>query len=66
MLPRLLGIERFRGDSVRRAFEKQDEDAMTLWMDRHTNETYAALLEEEWILGRSVGGRRKRALAAIR
>ena len=51
VLPRLLGIERFRSeDSVRRAFEKQDEDAMTLWMDRHTNETYAALLEEKWIL----------------
>ncbi len=51
VLPRLLGIEQFRSeDSVRRAFEKQHEDAMTRWMDRHTNESYAALLEHEWIL----------------
>ena len=51
VLPRLLGIEQFRSeDSVRRAFEKQDEEAMTLWMDRHTNDSYAALLEHEWIL----------------
>ncbi len=51
VLPQLLGIERFRSeDSVRRAFQKQDEEALTLWMDRHTNETYAALLDQEWIL----------------
>jgi hypothetical protein len=51
VLPRLLGIEQFRSeDSVRRAFEKQDEEAMTLWMDRHTNDSYAALLEHDWIL----------------
>lgn len=51
VLPQLLGIERFRSeDSVRRAFEKQDEEALTLWMDRHTNATYAALLDQKWIL----------------
>ena len=38
VLPRLLGIEQLRSEnSVRRAFEKQYEEAMTLWMDRHTN-----------------------------
>jgi len=31
VLPQLLGIERFRSeDSVRRAFEKQDDEALTL------------------------------------
>lgn len=51
VLPRLWGIEQFRSEgSVRRAFEKQDEEAMTLWMDRHTTDSYAALLEHEWIL----------------
>src|SRR6187549_2262768 len=40
VLPRLLGIEQFRSeDSVRRAFEKQDEEAVTVWIDRYTNET---------------------------
>ena len=47
----LLGIERFRSeDSVRRAFEKQDEEALTLWMDRSLNETFEALLEQEWVM----------------
>lgn len=51
VLPQLLGIEQFRSeDSVRRAFEKQDEEALTAWIDRYTNETYAALLDQEWIL----------------
>lgn len=51
VLPGLLGIKQFRSeDSVRRAFEKQDEEALTLWMDRFTNETYAVLLEHPWIL----------------
>ena len=51
VLPGLLGIERFRSeDSVRRAFEKQDEEALTLWMDRFTNETYAVLVDQPWIL----------------
>ncbi len=51
VLPQMLGIGRFRSeDSVRRAFEKQDEEALTVWMDRHVNETYAALLDQEWIL----------------
>lgn len=51
VLAKLLGIERFRSeDSVRRAFEKQDEESLTLWLDRSMNETYEALLEQAWIL----------------
>lgn len=51
VLPRLLGIEKLRSeDSVRRAFEKQNEEALTLWMDRQMNETYAALLDQQWVL----------------
>ena len=51
VVARMLGIERFRSeDSVRRAFEKQDEESLTLWLDRSMNETYEALLEQEWIL----------------
>ena len=47
----MLGIQGFRSeDSVRRAFEKQDEEALTLWMDQSLNETSEALLEQEWIL----------------
>ena len=35
VLPKLLRIELLRSeDSIRRAFAKQDEDALTLWMDR--------------------------------
>jgi hypothetical protein len=45
----LPGIERFRSeDSVRRAFEKQDEEPLTLWMDRFTNETDAILVDQPW------------------
>ena len=51
VLPQLLGIGKFRSqDSVRRAFEKQNEEALTLWMDRQMNETYAALLDQQWVL----------------
>lgn len=51
VLPELLDIKQFRSeDSVRRAFEKQDEEALTLWMDQQLNETYAALLDQNWIL----------------
>jgi hypothetical protein len=47
----LLGIGKLRSeDSVRRAFEKQNEEALTLWMDRQMNETYAALLDQQWVL----------------
>jgi hypothetical protein len=35
---------------VRRAFGKQDEEALTLWMDRQMNETCAALLDQQWVL----------------
>ena len=50
-LARLLGIQRLRSeDSVRRAFEKQDESALTLWMDINMGETCEALLEGGWIL----------------
>lgn len=51
VLPKLLGIARLRSeDSIRRAFAQQDEDALTLWMDRQTDKTFAALLEQEWVL----------------
>jgi len=51
VLPRLLGIERFRSeDSIRRAFEKVEEEALTLWMDRQMNCTFAPLLRYGWVL----------------
>jgi len=51
VLPKLLGIACLRSeDSIRRAFAQQDEDALTLWMDRQTDKTFAALLEQEWVL----------------
>jgi hypothetical protein len=51
ILPKLLGIERFRSeDSIRRAFEKEDEAALTLWMDRQLDITFSALLRQDWIL----------------
>jgi len=51
VLAELLGIGQFRSeDSVRRAFEKQDEESLTLWLDQSMNETYEALVEQEWIL----------------
>jgi hypothetical protein len=51
VLPKLLGIACLRSeDSVRRAFAHQDEEALTLWMDRQTNKTFAALLEQDWVL----------------
>lgn len=51
VLAELLGIETFRSeDAVRRAFEKEDEGKLTLWMDLSMNETYEALLEREWVL----------------
>lgn len=48
----LLGIGQFRSeDSVRRAFEKGDEEELTVWMDKSMNETYDPLVEfQEWIL----------------
>ncbi|MFN7544276.1 MAG: hypothetical protein ACK5TN_15955 [Acidobacteriota bacterium] len=47
VLPQLLGIGKFRGeDCLRRAFGKQNEEALTLWMDRQMNKTYAALLDQ--------------------
>jgi hypothetical protein len=51
VLPKLLGIECLRSeDSIRRAFANQDEDALMLWMDRQTDKSFAALLEQEWVL----------------
>ena len=51
VLPGLLGIERLRSeDSVRRAFAGQDEEALTLWMDRQTGKTFDALLKQAWVL----------------
>ena len=51
VLPKLLGIGRLRSeDSIRRAFTHQDEDALTLRMDQQTDKTFAAMLEQEWVL----------------
>ena len=51
VLPKLLNIERLRSeDSVRRAFAKQDEEALTLWIDKQMGKTFEALLDEEWVL----------------
>jgi hypothetical protein len=51
VLPKLLGIACLRSeDSIRRAFTNQDEDALTLWMDRQADKTFAALLEQDWVL----------------
>ena len=51
VLPKLLNIERLRSeDSVRRAFAKQDEEALTLWIDKQMGKTFEALLGEEWVL----------------
>ncbi|NJN05115.1 MAG: transposase [Rhodobacteraceae bacterium] len=47
----MLGVKRLRSeDSVRRAFERQDEEELTLWMDVNLGETFEPLLEGEWIL----------------
>lgn len=51
VLPGLLGIERLRSeDAVRRALARGDEQALTLWMDLHLNETFEELLEWPWVL----------------
>ncbi len=51
LLPQWLGIGKLRSeDSVRRAFEKQDEAELTLWMDRQMNATFEALLDTDWVL----------------
>lgn len=39
-----------RNDHARRAFKKQNEEALTLWMDQQTNETHAALFDQQWVL----------------
>lgn len=39
VLPQLPGIDKLRS-----------EDSVTLWMDRQMNETYAALLNQQWVL----------------
>jgi len=51
VLPGLLGIQQFRSeDSVRRAFQHQDEFTITAWIDKQMAETFEALLEQPWIL----------------
>jgi hypothetical protein len=51
VLPQLLGIGKLRSeDSVRRAFERHNEEALPSWMDRQKNETDAALLDQQWVL----------------
>jgi len=51
LLPQWLGIGKLRSeDSVRRAFEKQDEAALTLWIDRQMSATFDGLLDTVWVL----------------
>ena len=43
----LFGVTTFRSqDSVRRAFEKTDEEAITQWIDQQTDRSFAPLLEQ--------------------
>ena len=47
----MLGIKRFRSeDSIRRAFENEDEAALTLWVERQLDITFSALLRQDWVL----------------
>lgn len=51
VLPGLLGIKQFRSeDSVRRAFQNQDEFALTAWIDNQMAATFEALMDQPWIL----------------
>ncbi|HEU0124194.1 MAG TPA: hypothetical protein VFQ91_26925 [Bryobacteraceae bacterium] len=51
VLPELLGMDGIASqDSVRRAFQRGEEDELTLWMDRSMNTTFEPLLTENWIL----------------
>jgi hypothetical protein len=48
--PQLLGAAKLRSKgSVRRAFKKQNEDALTFWMDRQSNETDGAWRDPQWV-----------------
>ena len=47
----LFGVKTFRSeDSVRRAFEDADDDAVTAWIDQQMDRTFAPLLEQPWVL----------------
>ena len=47
----LFGVKTFRSqDSVRRAFEDANEEAITAWVDQQMDRTFAPLLELEWAL----------------
>lgn len=47
----LFGVHTFRSqDSVRRAFEQTDEEAITQWVDQQMDRTFAPLLKQEWVL----------------
>lgn len=51
VLPGLLGVDCLRSeDSVRRAFTHASEEALTAWMDKHLDASFAPLLAEQWIL----------------
>jgi len=51
VLPQWMALTCLRSeDSIRRAFAHVDEDAATLWLDMHLNQTYAPLLATAWIL----------------
>ena len=46
----LFGMKTFRSqDSVRRAFERVDEEALTQWIDQQVDRTFAPLLELDWV-----------------
>jgi hypothetical protein len=46
----LFGVKTFRSeDSVRRAFEDADDDAVTAWIDQQMDRTFAPLLEQPWV-----------------
>lgn len=51
LTPELLGVGKLVSeDSARRAFKQADEAACQLWLERHLERSYEALLEEDWIL----------------
>ena len=47
----LFGVKKLRSqDSVRRAFERIDDDVLTQWIDQQMDRTFAPLLELDWVL----------------
>jgi hypothetical protein len=47
----LFGVKTFRSeDSVRRAFEGANDEAVTAWIDQQMDRTFSPLLEQSWVL----------------